>query len=274
MQSLSKHNGNYNWLLTVIDCFSKYAWAIPTKNKSGPEITNAFSKILKKRKPIRLQTDAGKEFVNSTFLDLMKKEDIIFFTAQNDVKCAIVERFNRTLKTKMWRFFTHKATHRYIEVLPKLMKSYNSSYHTSIKMPPETVDNSNQYQVYCNLYGQAERNKLKFKYEIGDNVRISKAKMVFEKGYVPSWTEEIFIVSQRLSRDRPVYKLKDLEGEEITSVFYEPELQKVSVTQNKAYKIEQIIKTKGKGSNKQYFVKWWGYPEKFNSWISQSDIAS
>ena len=134
LSSISKYNEGNNFLLTCIDVFSKYAWAVPIKRKTGTNLIEAFDTILKTgRQPEKLQTDAGTEFLNRLFQDFLKKHDIAFFTTRSEMKASVVERFNRTLKTKMWKYFTWKNTLRYVEVLPELMYSYNHLYHRSIK---------------------------------------------------------------------------------------------------------------------------------------------
>ena len=133
--SISKYNDGYKFLLTVIDVFSKVAWIIPLKNKSGQTLTNAFSNLFQERKPLHLQTDKGKEFLNNSVQKLIKEYKINFYTSENeDVKAAVVKRFNRTLRTETWKYFTHKSTMRYIDVLNDLLDSYNNTFHQTIKM--------------------------------------------------------------------------------------------------------------------------------------------
>src|SRR5258705_10491053 len=135
LQSLKKYNDGYAYLLTVIDCFSKYAWVAPMKSKKGPEVAAAFKSILSTsgRSPYKLQTDSGGEFVGREVQNLLRTEGITFFLALNEaVKGAIVERWNRTLKTRMWRYFTYKNTRRYIDMLDSFMCAYNLSHHSSI----------------------------------------------------------------------------------------------------------------------------------------------
>lgn len=111
MSHLKKENQGYTFLLTCIDVLSKYAWAIPIKSKNATDVTNAFQSILTTSGRIcqRLHTDRGKEFYNTKFESLLKSYDIVHFSSGNmDIKCSIVERFNRTLKTKMYRYFTAK----------------------------------------------------------------------------------------------------------------------------------------------------------------------
>ena len=116
-------------------------------------MSRAFEKILTDGyKPNMVQSDKGTEFLNSTFQSMLKRHDIKFYTSENeDIKAAVVERFNRTLKTKMYRYFTARNTRRYVDVLPDLLYSYNHTYHRSIGMAPVEVDDTNEHLVRCRI---------------------------------------------------------------------------------------------------------------------------
>ena len=134
--NIAKYNRGYRYLLKVEDVFSKHAWVQPVKNKTGKAVTEAFEKILKNgdRKRINLQTDDGKEFYNKTFQDLMKRKGIHHFSTSGDTKASVVERFNRTLKQRLYRYFTVNNTLNFVPVLQDLVQGYNRSYHRSINM--------------------------------------------------------------------------------------------------------------------------------------------
>ena len=222
------------------------------------------------RKPEKIITDQGTEFFNGHFKALLKDEDI-------ETKASIVERLIRTLKTIMWRYFTAKKTVRYIDILPDLVYSYNHTVHRSIKMRPTDVTVDNEKQIWHTLYDDDDDDDdhgvkhVKYKFKIGDQVRISKIKRTFEKGYLPNFSKEIFTISKQVPRYPPVYKLKDYDGEELKGTFYEKELQKV-IKPDVVYEVEKILKKRGRGRNVQYLVKWLGYPKKFNSWVPASEI--
>ena len=109
--NIAKYNRGYRYLLTVVDVLSKHAWVQPVKSKTGKAVTDAFEKILKgRRKPINLQTDDD----NKTFQGLMKRKGIHHFSTSGDTKASVVERFNRTLKKRMYRYFTVKNTLSYL----------------------------------------------------------------------------------------------------------------------------------------------------------------
>ena len=266
MSAISKYNDGYKFLLTCIDVFSKYAWAIPLKNKSSKSVVAAFELLFGDRRPANLQTDKGTEFLNAPTQELFKENRINFYTTENDdVKASVVERFNRTLKSKMWKYFTFKGTHRYVDVLNDLLHSYNRTFHRTIKMSPSEVNRNNESEIRKTIY--KPKQKPKWLLNLGDRVRISKTRRQFKKGYLPNWSDELFTVAVRHPTDPPTYEIDDYDKERVKGKFYELELQKVSKTDD-VYKVESILKTRNRKGRKEYFVKWFGYPDKFNSWVS------
>ena len=273
VQRLSKSNKGYKHILTVIDVLSKYAWAIPLKNKTGASLVNAFKQIFKdKRIPQKLQTDKGTEFTNKLFQKFLKDNNIHFFVTYNETKAQIAERFNRTLKTKMWRYFSFANTYRYIDILQALVDGYNNSHHRSINMKPVNVNVFNAQDVWKTLYKKGKTRSAQYKFKVGDQVRISKFKRTFAKGYLPNWTEEVFSIIQRLPRTPPVYRIQEYDGTPIKGTFYEKELQKVTQKDTDLFRIERIIKSRGRGKTKEYLINWRGWPSKYNSWIPASNL--
>lgn len=267
LSSLSKSNNGYKFLLNCIDIFSKFAWSLPLKTKSATAVLNAFKEIMSgDRKPQKIQTDAGTEFVNKDFQNYLKTLNIVFFTTNSELKASVVERFNRTLKDRMWRYFTRNNTYKYIDVLQDFLHGYNNSKHRTIGIEPSKVNHTNEEQILSQVF-KISKHTAPHKFKVGDKVRISKVKGTFEKGYLPNFSQETFIIYEKLDRKPPVYRLKDELGETIGGIFYEPEMQKVTVIDD-VYVIERILKTKQTGGVKQYFVKWRGYPDKFNSWVT------
>ena len=265
MQSLKSFNDGYNYILTCIDCFTRYAWAKPIKKKDGTEVAKVMREIFKENACKRLQTDKGKEFLNSKVQKVLSDFGVEFWmTENNDVKAAIVERFNRTLKTRMYKYFTENETRRYVDILPKLVRAYNITVHRSIGMSPVDAY-KRKFDVMQRLYTRSGKVvKKPFKFKIGDTVRISKTRRTFKKGYLPGWTEEVFTISARFKQaSLPLYELKDLLDRPIKGAkFYESELQKVKQPQN--FRVERIIRRSGN----KYLVKWRGYSNDFNSWVT------
>ena len=223
MRSLSQHNDNFNYILTVIDVLSKYAWAIPIKRKSGDFIVEAFQSIFKERKPKLLQTDHGSEFISKKTQALLKSHNIDWFETYNTVKAQIVERFNRTLKDKMYKYFTANDTKRWIDVLQDLVENYNNSYHRSIKMTPKEAS-ENPGKASESLYG-TKHTKTKPKFSPGDFVRISKYRKTFKRGYTANYTDEVFVVTDVLETNPVTYRIAEIRNaDKIIGTFYEEEL--------------------------------------------------
>ena len=196
--NIAKFNRGYRYLLTVVDVLYKYAWVEPVKSKMGKDVTTAFEKILKRsdgRQPLKLQTDDGKEFYNKTFQALMKRKRIHHFSTSGDTKASVVERFNRMLKKRLYRYFTVRNTLSYLPILKELVTGYNRSYHRSIKMAPEKVTMGNEGGVWKTLYGKRLTGRRKrAQLKVGDRVRLNKKYRVFKKSYLPGWTEEVLVV--------------------------------------------------------------------------------
>ena len=133
ISSLARFNKGHKFLLTCIDVFSKFAWVVPLKNITGESLVNGFQIILDTgRSPEKLQTDKGNEFLNRNFQNFLKEKDIHFFTTNSELKASVVERFNRTLKTRMWKYFTSKNSCVYTYILQDIVQGYNNFYHRSI----------------------------------------------------------------------------------------------------------------------------------------------
>ena len=123
MQKLSKWNKGYKYLLMVLDLFSKYGWIVPLKTKTGLEVSKAFESIFKKAKgkakPTKLWVDKRKEYYNKNVLYLLAKNNIEIYSTENEEKSSVCERWNRTIKEKMYKRFTMQNNTVYIDILPK-----------------------------------------------------------------------------------------------------------------------------------------------------------
>lgn len=255
-------NKGYKYLLTVIDCFSKYAWVVPIKNKTASVVCHGFEKILSERKPKNLQTDNGKEFYNKVFQNLMKTMDINHYSTFSNLKASIIERFNRTLKSAMWKQFSLQGNYNWLSILQILVDKYNKRKHSTIKMAPASVHGIKiETHLLQDVYSKKISSKNAVKFRVGDYVRISKYKAQFAKGYQPSWSTEIFTVAEVRKTVPVTYHLKDDRGEVIAGGFYQEELQLVKHPD--CYLVERVVKRKG---NKA-LVKWLGFDSSHNSWV-------
>ena len=267
MQKLSRWNKGNKYLLTVIDVLSKYAWAIPIKSKSSKEMIRGLEGIRRQaspRQPLRVQTDQGKEFYNAGVQAWFKKHDWDHFSTYGDSKASVVERWHRTLKQRMYRYFTAHNTLRYVDVLQPLIHSYNQSYHRSIGMAPHQVTEKTVPEVWDRLYGKRLQQKTPPpKCRVGDRVRLNKKHRPFQKGYLPGWTEEVFVVTHVRRHPIVTYRLSEWDGTPIKGTFYEHDVQKVQVSDDSLFRVEKVLKRKGRN----VLVRWKGWPAKYDSWI-------
>ncbi|XP_024867743.1 uncharacterized protein LOC112451997 [Temnothorax curvispinosus] len=285
LRNLESYNDEYLYLLVIIDVLiSKYAWIEPLRDKTSKHVTTAFQRVLSKsdgRVPVYLQTDKGKVFIGRPLQKFLEENDICFHVARNpDIKAAVVEHFNRTLKERMWRYFTQKNTRHYVDVLQDIVSAYNHTRHSSIRMQPPVVTRENARVARENIvrrWRKSEKMKRaqKAKY-VGELVRVSRTKATFEKGYEARWSEEIFRIHRVLEWRKPrVYELSDLADEVIDGIFYEQELARVEKNlREEEFIVDRVIKTRGRGANKQVLVSWRGYPSKFDTWIPASNLTS
>ena len=273
MQALISENDGMKYILTVIDVFSKKAWALPIKNKGEKEMLAAFQRLLKEanpRKPERLQTDAGKEFLNKEVQGFLKRQHIHHFVSNSDKKAAVVERFNRTIKSRIWTYFTAHQTRRYLDILPQVLEAYNNTHHRSIGRAPNQVRKQDEAEIWVRLYGDGNKHAPRVSdAKKGQMVRVSKVKGVFDKGYIPNWSEEHFLVESQRSNPRKVFKLSDKGGEEIKGSWYPEEVQLIDKNR---YLIEKVIRKRTSKGVKELLVKWKGWPAKFNTWVPESDL--
>ena len=195
MQSLSKYNKGIKYLLYAIDLFSKYERVFPIKDKKGSSIVNAFKKILSdstelhpNRKPNKIWVDKGSEFYNKPFKDFLKINNIEMYSTCNEGKSVVAESFIRTLKNKIFKNMTAISKNDSFDVLDDIVNKYSNTVHRTIKMKPTEVTDD-YYAEYNEVLNKKDR-----KFKVGDNVRISKYKNIFAKGYTPNWSEEVFVI--------------------------------------------------------------------------------
>lgn len=269
MQQYAAENDGFRYIVVCINCYSKFVHTRAIKNKTGIEVTNAMKSIIKEASytPTNLQSDQGKEFYNGTFQALMRRYNINHYSTYSTKKAAIVERVIRTLKNHLYKQFSARGSYRWLQILPVVTKQYNSSKHRTIGMRPIDVQPNTQIKTYD--YLKIAPKKIKFR--LGDIVRISKYKSLFDKGYTPSWSTELFKIVKVNITNPSTYLLESLEGQPIKGCFYEAELQKTNSPG--IYLVEKILRQRRKNHNDQLFVKWLGFPNQFNSWITKSDIV-
>lgn len=273
MSKFKQVNDGYSFILSIIDVFSKKAWAIPLRSKSGIEVSEVFSKFLARQSCRVLQIDKGREFLNKHVKEILQKHGVEWFTTENeDIKAAVVERWNQTIQGKIYRWFTKSGDKRWIDILPKFTNSYNETPHGATKIAPNDVNYTNEEMVWNRLYHTALNKPHKIIFHVGDAVRIAKHRTIFAKGYTAKWSAEIFTVTNILNTDPPTYRIEDNNGNVILGAFYAEELQKINVTDR--FLVEKILRQRKNGVQTEYLVKWKGYSAKYNSWIKDNDLSN
>ena len=254
MTLISKFNKGIKYLLCVIDLFSRYAWVIYLKCKKRETIVEGFQIVLNSsgRKPNKIWVDHGKKIYNYKFRSFLKENDIEMYSTFNEGKSVVAERFIKALKNEIYKHMSTIGKNVYFIVLDDIVKKYNNTVHSSIKMKPKDVTDNNLVEY------NEESNKKDPKFNVGYHVRISKYKNIFAKGYTPNWSEEMFVINKVQSTIPWTYLINDLNDEEIKGSFYEKELQK---TDQNEFRIEKVNKKKGD----KLYVKWKGYDNSFNS---------
>ena len=173
------------------------------------------------------------------------------YSIHNEGKSVVAERFIITLKIKIYKYMTSILKNVYIDKLDDIVDEYNDTYHRTIKIKPVDVKDD----TYIDFEKDVNDKDPKFK--VGDHVRISKYKNIFAKGYIPNWSEEVFVISKIKNAVPWTYVINDLNGKEIQK------------TNQKEFKIEKVIKKK----DDKLYVKWKSYDNSFNSRIDKKDLV-
>ena len=275
VSNLATENDNIKFLLVCIDVFSKVVFVRPLASKSAHDVKTAFQDIIESsgRIPMNLRTDSGTEFKNKTLAKYLKSLGIHYFVSHDpEMKCAVVERFNRTLKSKTYKFLTHRNTKRYIDHLQDIVQGYNNAYHRTIMMAPFEVSPENIDKVFFNTHrNQKNLPKRITILKLGTYVRLSILKHKFEKSYEESYTTAVYKIKKILKRRPLVYVLENLLGEELAGTFYRHEM--TPVKKPEVFKIDKVLHTVKQGNSRRHYVSWRGYRKEFNSWVDDKELA-
>ena len=222
MQKCSKENDGYRYICVIIDCFSRYVWVKPLKNKTGKATVKALALLLMNERPKLIQADQGTEFFNRDVKRMLEAFGPKLYHTYTDKKAAIVERVQRTLRGRLGRLFTKRGNFKWIDKIDDIVTAYNNTHHSSIKMKPADVDEEHIANIFFNSLPNLKKT---IKFSNGDRVRILIKKNQFAKEFEKSWSEEIFKI-KRIQNTNPItYLIEDLDGEDIIGGFYTEELQ-------------------------------------------------
>jgi hypothetical protein len=309
MSHLTAANDGYAYMLVCVDVLSRQLFVAPVRSKCSEHVIEAFEHCFRQSKavPWRLVTDQGKEFTARRVQEFFKQKELQHYCNYTSPTwhAGMAERANRTLKERLYRYFSAKHTYRWVGVVPRLVSAINRSPCSSLNgMRPVDVNFENASRVRQWLRQKLEREQQQHpslrraRFCVGDHVRIEKFKHVFQKGYHPNFTNEVFEVEQvRRGHLLPItYRLKDRNGEVLRGWFYANDLCRVSADlaemgqqeinvrepgaagldaqQQPVYAIERILKRETRAGVKQLLVRWRGYDASHDSWILANSIVN
>jgi len=207
-------NRNFKYIMVLIDVFSKRAWAHPMKRLTDMDATLALDFMLKNvpETPKSIITDLGTEYYNAKVNALFTKLGIRHYSIRGKHKACVAERFIKTLKGRLERYFWQNKTHNWIDVLDKFINNYNETYHRSIRMAPNDVTEVNRKEVFRTMYPNLKDNT-PARLNKGDQVRLLRTKNIFEKGYTRSWSTELYTIEKTfVDSGVDYYTIADLDG--------------------------------------------------------------
>lgn len=269
MQKLKRWNDGFSWILVAVDVGTRMMYAVPTKTKSASDILQALESVFSEFTPTMVATDRGKEWYNSTVQSFFRQNHITHFSTFNDdVHCSIAEAGIKRLKMRLYKYFSHKGTNRYLEMLPKIVRSLNCTFIKSIGRAPKDMDDA---AVIAQEAPPPRKEKPRF--EVGDVVRISRAPKHFSKGYTQTHTHERFIViAVHNHSDPPYYHLSALDGTHIRGCFYEQEMAICTAPEDNDdfIRFEKIIAKRTINGQEESLIKVLGKKQQY--WIPSTDL--
>ncbi|KAL3099727.1 hypothetical protein niasHT_027677 [Heterodera trifolii] len=282
---LSRENHSYKYLLVCIDTLSRQLFVEPVKSKKSADMIAAFERLFKRSKyiPWTLLTDQGLEFKAKEVQEYFKSKNVknFFMYTSPRIHAGMAERANRTIKERLYRYFTERGTQKWVDVIQQIVHGINHSYNSSIKMRPVDVNFENAEKLRKKLKqnaigGTAAVAKRKQppppRFQVGDRVRIEKYKHVFQKGYTGRFTNEVFTVAEVHTDRLPVtYRIRDDDDSLIKGRFYANDLCRVLENKNDddadddaLYDIEKVVRKRKKQGIEYVLVKWKGYSQRYN----------
>lgn len=266
--------GNFAFILTKIDVFSRKVNAKAITSKSGPVVVKAFQEILQEDGvPRYVQTDQGKEFFNEHFARVLRDKGIKHYFVHSDTKAAVVERFNRTLRGVFNAYREYSPKVPFKTALARVIEGFNSRPHSSTGYAPNDITQHNHGFILQDMMKHRDAMaeaapKPKFSFRVGDRVRVANHPNQFNKEAAGTFSREVYVIQERRVRyphlNIPIYKLEDLVGRPLEGIHYEAQLQKVLPPLGDKHN-PRVIKKDPKTGRK--LVKYPEYPNDYQEWI-------
>lgn len=279
---LAKYNGGHRFLLLGVDVLSRRMFGAAIKNKAAAEMKRGFEELFRQmpKSVMRIYTDRGKEFTSREIKNFFEEKEIEKIeTHGGDTKASVCERANRTVKGRIYKYFSEYNTHNWVDVLPKILHGINTNVCRVTGMRPVDINDNNWKPLWDRLYGPSFEDyaKPKTRFHKGDFVRIDKYQGSFGRGFHTQFTDEIFTVDkvQPGGPHRPtVYRLVDRKNSPIKGVFYDENLSKTKGYGETTHRIAKVHRTRKRGNRVELLVSWVGHPPDERSWIRKSDLVA
>jgi transposase InsO family protein len=236
----SKPDNGYKWILTVVDIFSKYAYARAMRNKEKQTVATAMADILRTQKPRLLQTDNGSEFIASNFQALLRRYNVKHITglAGRAFSQGNIERWNGTVKAVIGRLWTARKQKKWVADLQQIVDNYNKNIHASTGIPPADINRSNKPQIeQLNEQNDKRINLANTEHadprlKVGDEVRLKVMKGAIDSSTLkPNWTRGVYKISKARQPDgskAPTFRVEDTEGDVLKDTYTSTDLLKIS----------------------------------------------
>jgi transposase InsO family protein len=281
IRQLAADNDGVNYLLVIIDVFSRKIWVYPLRRKNGPAVALALTQWLdaiRAPPPRVFATDHGREFLNPPVRQLLARRGVRQETADGTCKAAVAERVNKSLQILLYKYMSARQTRRYVDQLDRLVRTYNGRPHRTLGgMTPASADlprnEENVRAVHTARYASVPRRAVKFR--VGQVVRVkyeSKALTSSSRAYQPQFSPEFFVVREvRDNLPVPLYYLEAMnDGEPIEGGFYSNELTAVGAD---VFKIDRILEERGEGPRREILVRWMHFGPAWDSWIPAAQVV-
>ena len=237
MSFYTSQNHGFKYFLLLIGIFTRYVWTVALKTKTRLEMVKALKTVFKKSCICKqLRADKGTEYLNKPVQKYLKEIGVKHFETQNEPKSSYAERAIKTVKGRLARYMTYKQTHTGVDALDRITNSYNHTYHRSIKQTPASIgvkDEVHQWKLQYDSLPKAPKARgsqtpyIKYRFKVGEEVRISFLCRAFQKQHDERWSREMFtIIGRSLENGIPQYILQDYSGEKIKGKFYQNQLAK------------------------------------------------
>lgn len=277
-QKLSRYNGGNRYMLVAVEILSRKMFAVPTKGKQPHHMIPAFDQLLEQMdtNPTRCTSDRGGEFTAKAMKEYFAEKGIDKRESYNpETKASVAERALRTIKGRLYRYFSEKHTLNWVDALPALLEGINNSKCRTTGMAPNDITWDNWEEVWERLYGKEVRRNMEKAgaFKSGDWVRIAKQKEAFEKGYLPLWSDELFRVKRRIPTRPLTYEIRDRNDELMKGRFYAQHLSKTKSPDETTHRIAKVHRTRMNDGKKELLVSWVGHDPYLRAWISEDQLV-